>query len=101
MTEQQRAAIHIDPVTGHLSFDTRASRPGRAITGSGYRITSDESLKVLPPPPTGAVFDAAEQATYRAYKEARRGRPTTWRWRVSSPATWSTRTRASRCLARG
>ncbi len=73
MTEQQRAAIHVDPVTGHLSFDTRASRPGRAITGSGYRITTDESLKVLPPPPPGAVFDAAEQATYRAYKEVRRG----------------------------
>ena len=73
MTDQQRAAIHVDPVTGHLSFDTRAIRTGRAITGSGYGLTTDESLKVLPPAPPGAVFDVAEQATYRAYKEARRG----------------------------
>ncbi len=28
---------------------------------------------MLPPPPPGAVFDAEEQAKYRAFKEARRG----------------------------
>lgn len=53
MTEQQRAAIHVDPVTGDRSFDTRASRPGRAITGAGYGITTDESLKV--PSPDGKI----------------------------------------------
>ena len=33
----------------------------------------DEALKVLPDTPAGAVFDAEEQAKYRAFKEARRG----------------------------
>ena len=31
------------------------------------------ALKVLPPQPPGAVFNAEEQAKYRAFKEARRG----------------------------
>ncbi len=53
-------------------FDTRAA-PGGSITGSGYGVLTDVSLKVLPEQPAGAVFDAVEQAKYRAYKEARRG----------------------------
>lgn len=65
-------AISTDPETGVISFHTRAVRPGAPITGTGYGITTDEHKKVLPPPPPGAVFDAEEQARYRAYKEARR-----------------------------
>jgi cyclohexanone monooxygenase len=68
----QRAAVSIDPATGLKVFDTRAA-PGGTITGSGYGVLADESLKVLPEQPAGAVFDAVEQAKYRAYKEARRG----------------------------
>ena len=68
----QRTAVRVDPVTGLKVFDTRAAPEGN-ITGSGYAVLADESLKVLPEQPAGAVFDAVEQAKYRAYKEARRG----------------------------
>ena len=40
---------------------------------AGYSVVADERLTSLPPQPPGAVFDAEEQAKYRAYKEARRG----------------------------
>jgi len=43
------------------------------VVGRGYSVTQDESLKTLPPQPPGAVFNAEEQAKYRANKEARRG----------------------------
>ena len=43
------------------------------ITGKGYSPITDEALRTLPPPPPGAVFNAEEQARYRANKEARRG----------------------------
>jgi cyclohexanone monooxygenase len=39
----------------------------------GYAVVADERLTSLPDAPPGAVFDAAEQAKYRQYKEARRG----------------------------
>ena len=68
----QRAAVRVDPSTGLKLFDTKAA-PDGTITGSGYGVLADESLKVLPEQPAGAVFDAVEQAKYRAYKEARRG----------------------------
>ncbi len=64
--------MRVDPETGLKVFDTRAA-PGGTITGSGYGVLTDVSLKVLPEQPAGAVFDAVEQAKYRAYKEARRG----------------------------
>jgi len=67
------AAIRIDPATGRKLFDTRAAKATDRIAGKGYSTVSDDALKVLPPPPPGAVFDAEEQARYRAYKEARRG----------------------------
>jgi cyclohexanone monooxygenase len=66
-------AIRIDPITGHRVFDTRAAKATERIAGSGYSVVADESLRTLPPPPPGAVFDAEEQARYRASKEARRG----------------------------
>ena len=66
-------AIRIDPVTGLKSFDTRAAKASDRIAGKGYSTIDDEALKTLPPPPPGAVFNAAEQAKYREYKEARRG----------------------------
>ncbi len=67
------AAISIDPTTGQKIFNTRAGKATEKITGKGYSIIEDESLKVLPEQPTGAVFNAEEQAKYREFKEARRG----------------------------
>ncbi|MEZ5406898.1 MAG: NAD(P)/FAD-dependent oxidoreductase [Acidimicrobiales bacterium] len=67
------AAIEIDPGTGLKIFHTRAGKATEKITGSGYGITEDTSLKTLPEPPAGAVFNADEQAKYREFKEARRG----------------------------
>jgi len=66
-------SIHFDPSTGLKSFNTRAAIASDKITGSGYAAISDMSLKTLPEPPAGAVFNAEEQAKYRAFKEARRG----------------------------
>ncbi len=66
-------AIRIDEATGLKIFDTRAAKATDRIQGKGYSTISDEALKVLPPPPAGAVFDAEEQARYRKNKEERRG----------------------------
>ena len=66
-------AIRIDQTTGLKAFDTRAAKASERIAGKGYSTVDDTALKELPPPPPGAVFDAEEQAKYRAYKEARRG----------------------------
>ncbi len=66
-------SIRIDPDTGLKVFATRAAKATDKIAGKGYSILDDESLTTLPPPPPGAVFNAEEQAKYRAYKEARRG----------------------------
>ncbi|TDJ27374.1 MAG: NAD(P)/FAD-dependent oxidoreductase [Gammaproteobacteria bacterium] len=65
--------IRIDPTSGLKIFNTRASKATEKIAGQGYALVSDESLKTLPPPPPGAVFNAEEQAKYREFKEARRG----------------------------
>ena len=69
----QRAAVRVDPATGLKTFDTRAAPAAKHITGSGYAVLDDASLKILPEQPAGAVFDAVEQAKYREFKEARRG----------------------------
>ena len=66
-------SIRTDPETGLKIFDTRAAKATDRISGKGYSTISDESLKTLPPAPPGAVFNAEEQAKYRAFKEARRG----------------------------
>jgi len=66
-------AIYIDPETGIKTFNTRAAKSLPAITGQGYGVITDESLKTLPEPPPGAKFNAEEQARYRAFKEARAG----------------------------
>jgi cyclohexanone monooxygenase len=66
-------AIRIDPATGTKIFATRAAKATDRIAGKGYSIIDDESLKTLPELPAGATFDAAEQAKYRQFKEARRG----------------------------
>ena len=66
-------SIRIDPNTGQKIFNTRAASTMDAVVGRGYSVTQEESLKTLPPQPPGAVFNAAEQAQYRANKEARRG----------------------------
>ena len=63
----------IDQPPGLKIFNTRAAKATDKIAGKGYSAIDDEALKVLPPPPPGAVFDAEEQAKYRAFKEARRG----------------------------
>ena len=68
-----RAAIEIDPNTGHKIFNTRAGIASERIAGSGYDVNVDETAKALPEQPAGAVFDAEEQAKYREFKEARDG----------------------------
>ncbi len=73
MPTEPTSWLSIDPVTGQKRFRTRAAAAGVSITGRGYSIVTDESLKALPPPPPGAVFDVEEQNRYREYKEARRG----------------------------
>ena len=67
------AAIRFDPETGSKLFNTRASKATEKIVGKGYSTIMDDALKTLPPQPPGAIFDAEEQAKYRAFKEARRG----------------------------
>ncbi len=67
------AAISTDPATGQKIFKTRAAKATEKIAGKGYSIIEDESLKTLPEQPAGAVFNAEEQAKYRAFKEVRRG----------------------------
>jgi cyclohexanone monooxygenase len=66
-------SIKVDPDTGLKIFDTRAVKANEKITGKGYSIIEDDSLKVLPAHPPGAVFNAEEQAKYRDFKELRRG----------------------------
>ncbi len=66
-------SIRIDPATGVKIFNTRAESTMNNVVGRGYSVTRDESLKTLPPQLAGAVFNAEEQAKYRAFKEARRG----------------------------
>jgi cyclohexanone monooxygenase len=66
-------SIRIDPETGLKIFMTRAAMATDKIAGKGYSIVDDKALTTLPPPPPGAVFNAEEQARYRAYKEERRG----------------------------
>jgi hypothetical protein len=73
VTSEQNSAIHVDPGTGLKTFNTRAAKASEKIAGKGYSVVEDEGLKVLPPHPPGAVFNAEEQAKYRAFKEARRG----------------------------
>ena len=66
-------SVKVDPVSGLKVFNTRAAMASEKITGKGYSLVTDEALKTLPPPPPGAVFDAEEQAKYKAFKEARAG----------------------------
>ena len=66
-------SIGVDPATGLKVFNTRAAKASEKINGSGYTPVVDESLTTLPEPPTGAVFNAVEQAKYRDFKESRRG----------------------------
>lgn len=66
-------AVRIDPTSGLKIFNTRAGLATEKIRGKGYGVLADEALKVLPEAPPGAVFNAAEQARYREFKEARRG----------------------------
>ncbi len=64
--------IPADATNGPRIFNTRAAKATEKIAGKGYSPVTDEALKTLPPPP-GAVFNAEEQAKYRAFKEARQG----------------------------
>jgi len=73
VTSEARTPIKVDPATGLKTFDTRAAKANDKIVGKGYSVLHDDALKVLPEPPPGAVFDAEEQAKYRAFKETRRG----------------------------
>ena len=71
-TSEPHAPIRVDPETGLKIFHTRAAS-ALDISGQGYEVQESERLKELPPPPSGAVFNAEEQAKYREFKEARRG----------------------------
>ena len=73
MTMFQREAISTDPETGLKIFSTRAAKKTDKIEGKGYSEISDESLKILPDSPVGAVFSAQEQEKYRKFKEERVG----------------------------
>ncbi len=66
-------SVSVDPESGLKIFNTRAAKSTEKIAGGGYAVIEDETLKALPEPPAGAVFNAEEQARYRDYKEARRG----------------------------
>ena len=66
-------AVRTDPETGLKVFNTRAAAAVVDVTGSGCAAVNNGALKTLPPPPAGAVFNADEQAKYRAFKEARLG----------------------------
>src|SRR5215470_14234856 len=70
---QMNAAVRIDPETVLKVFNTRAAKASEKITGKGYSVLTDQKLKELPEMPSGATFNAEEQAKYRAFKEARRG----------------------------
>jgi cyclohexanone monooxygenase len=65
--------VWTDPETGLKAFNTRAAKASERIAGKGYSPVADAALTTLPPPPPGAVFDAAEQARYREYNRARQG----------------------------
>ena len=65
--------LQSDAADGSKIFNTRAAKATEKIAGKGYSPVMDEALKTLPPPPPGAVFNAEEQARYRAFKEARQG----------------------------
>ena len=65
--------IRTEDTAGLKLFNTRAAKATEKIAGKGYSPISDDALKTLPPPPPGAVFNAEEQARYRAFKEARQG----------------------------
>ena len=73
VTSEQRPAVSVDPATGQKIFNTRAAKASDRIAGKGYSVLQDESLKTLPEEKPGAVFNAAEQAKYREFKEARAG----------------------------
>src|SRR6202000_525141 len=65
-------SIRTDETTGLKIFNTRAAKATERIAGKGYSPIEDKSLTTIPPP-SGAVFNAEEQAKYRAFKEVRRG----------------------------
>src|ERR1700692_4044524 len=65
--------IKTHEITGLKVFNTRAAKATDKIAGKGYSPVAARALTTLPPPPPGAVFDAEEQAKYRAFKETRRG----------------------------
>lgn len=67
------SSIKIDPESGLKIFNTRAAKANEKITGKGYAVVNDEALKALPEAKAGAVFNAEEQAKYRAFKESRTG----------------------------
>ncbi len=66
-------AIVEDPKTGLKKFFTRAAALDVTRKSQGYSIVTKDHLKALPDLPPGAVFNAAEQAKYREYKNSREG----------------------------
>ncbi|MFN0025557.1 MAG: flavin-containing monooxygenase [Acidimicrobiales bacterium] len=67
------STISVDPGTGLKVFKTRADKATDKIQGKGYGVVTDTALLALPEAPSGATFNAEEQAKYRDFKESRRG----------------------------
>jgi hypothetical protein len=94
------ASVRIDPETGLKVFNTRAAKASEKIGGKGYSVLTDQKLKELPEMPAGAIFNAEEQAKYRAFKEARRGAADYTAWKASSRNIWTMSIRSRRSLAK-
>jgi len=73
MPSQAQPAVRIDPATGRKLFNTRTDKASERIVGKGYDVVTEAEYTSLPAFKPGAVFDAAEQAKYREFNEARRG----------------------------
>src|SRR4051794_2246576 len=73
MPSQDQPAVRIDPATGRKLFNTRTDKASERIMGKGYDVVTEAEYTSLPAFKPGAVFDAAEQAKYREFNEARRG----------------------------
>ena len=86
MTMFQREAVSTDPETGLKIFSTRAAKKTDKIEGKGYSAISDESLKILPDSPVGAVFSAQEQEKYRSLKKNVLAARTIFPWMANSVA---------------
>ena len=93
-------SINVDPDTGLKIFDTRAAKATDKIEGKGYsRRRGRRRSRSLPPnPPAPCSTPRSRRSTGRSRRPGG-ARPTTCRWRASSPGTSRTSTRRRRSSA--